>query len=181
MSSLLSLLSPYVLLPSCVQYNCKSPLATIYLSLRTEILASSSLVISISSLFFSLSTSLLLTISRMAIDTCLSLQLVQFLLHFLLLVYFPFAFFSRMCCIIKIATIFVIIQHDGGTLDFRKSYCLINPTWCYRCRWMFNVHNQRPREYIFICPKINDKVFFGKCCGSILNTLLTYTQHKGKF
>jgi hypothetical protein len=24
-------------------------------------------------------------------------------------------------------------------------------------------------------------VFFGKCCGSILNTLLTYTQHKGNF
>lgn len=113
----------------------------------------SSPVALVSSLFLSLSTNLLLMVSHVAIDTHLYFWLVQLLPCFLvLLIYFPFAFFSKMHCIINITVVFAIIQHDGGTLNYRKPYYPIHSTQSYRCCWMYGVYNQRPTRYISICP-----------------------------
>ncbi len=82
----------------------------------------------ISSLFLSLSTNLLLMVSHVAIDMHLYFWLDQLLLCFLvLLISFPSAFFSRMHSIINIVVVFAIIQHDGGTLNYRIPYYPIIP------------------------------------------------------
>ncbi len=112
----------------------------------------SSPVALVSSLFLSLSINLLLMVSHVAIDMHLYFRLVQLLLCFLvLLVYFPSAFFSRMHYIINIAVAFAIIQHDGGTLNCRKPYYLINSTLSYSCCWMYGVCHRWPTRYISIC------------------------------
>ncbi len=107
----------------------------------------------ISSLFPSLSTNLLLMVSHVAIDMHLYFQLDQLLLCFLvLLISFPSAFFSKMHCIINIAVVFAIIQHDGGTLNCRIPYYPINSTQSYNCHWMYGVCHQRLTRYISIRP-----------------------------
>jgi hypothetical protein len=51
-------------------------------------------------------------------------------------------------CIINIEVIFVIIQHDGWTLDLWKPYYLIYYTWSYRNCQMLGVPNQQPPSHI---------------------------------
>jgi hypothetical protein len=122
-------------------------------------------------LFFSLSMSLLLMVSHVAIDMHFYFQLVRLLLCFLvLLVFFPSAFFFRMHCIINIAVIFAIIQHDGGTLNCRKPYYLINSTQFYSCRWMYGVCHQWPTIYISICPWKIITVLLSMHCWNTLNS-----------
>jgi hypothetical protein len=57
-------------------------------------------------------------------------------------------------CIINIGVIFVIIQHDGWTLDLWKPYYPIYCTWSYKNCWMLGVPNQQPPSHISIHLKM---------------------------
>ncbi len=88
----------------------------------------------------------------------------------LLLVSFPSTFFSRMRCIINIAIVFAIIQHDGATLNHRKPYYLINSTQSYSCHWMYGVCHQWPTRYISIHPWKIVTVLFSMHCWNTFNS-----------